>query len=120
MAEEWDYGIMPALPVRYDALVAYAEARFTTMDAGARAAMCAAAVRVTPAFSMTAYTQWGASAERRRFDEAARRRARDSAQTVATVVLARELGAPRTPLARALSKLPSGLLALVGDAAARI
>jgi hypothetical protein len=119
LAETWEYGVMPSLAARYSALEAYAEKNHAAMDAGARAAMCAAAVKVTPAFTMTAYQEWGVSAERRRLDEAARERARRIVAVVTCVALARERGAACTPLARALASVPSGVLAMVGHAAAR-
>jgi hypothetical protein len=117
LAETWDFGVMPTRAARYSALLAYAEATHAAMDAGARAAMCAAAVNATPVYSMTAYVTWGARPERARYDAAARERRRGFVGVVAYVALARGRGAPRTPLARGLASLPSGLLALVGAAA---
>lgn len=70
------YELMPSLAVRYAALVSYAEAKYATMEPGVRAAMCAAAVKATPAYPMTAYAEWGVRAERRRLDESARDEAR--------------------------------------------
>ena len=125
LAETWDYGVMPSLAARFSALEAHAETSYAAMDAGARAAMCAAAVSVTPALTMTAYTEWGVTAERRRLDEAVRERARRLVAVVTCIALARErcarggCGALRTPLTRALASVPSGVLAMVGHAAAR-
>jgi hypothetical protein len=113
LAETWDFAVMPSRAVRYSALLTYAESTHAKMEAGARAAMCAAAVDATPVHSMTAYVEWGAKPERARYDSAARERAQGLVDLVACVVLARGRGDARTPLARGLASLPSGLLAMV-------
>jgi len=115
LAATLGFETMPPRAARYAALLAYAEATHATMDPRARAGMCAAAVAATPVYSLTAYTSWGARPERARYHTAAREHALG---LVACVALARERGVPRTPLARGLSTLPSGVLALVGAAAA--
>ena len=120
LAETWDFGVMPSGAARYAALLAYAEETRPTMDHGARAAMCAAAVAATPEYSLTAYIQWGAKPERARYVAAARERAKRLVARVVSVALARERGVPLTPLARGLASLPSGVLALVGAAAAAL
>ena len=111
---------MPPRAARHAALLAHAEATHATMDGCARAAMCAAAVAATPVYSLTAYTQWGAKPERARYVAAARGRAESLVARVVCVALARERGVPLTPFARGLASLPSGVLALVGAAAAAL
>ena len=114
------YEIMPSLAVRYAALVSHAEAKYATMDPGARDLMCAAAVQRTPMYRASAYAEWGVSAERRRLDEAALLRAQEKLSIVVCVAIARERGVACTSFARSLSSLPSGVLAMVGEAAAGV
>jgi hypothetical protein len=116
LAEKLGFEAMPSRDARYSALLAYAE-KTHKIDERIRAEMCAKAVAATPVYSLTAYVAWGAKPERARYHTAVRERAHG---LVACIALARERGAPRTPLARGLASLPSGVLALVGAAAAAL
>ncbi len=116
LAETLGFEVMPSRDARYSALIAYAE-KTHEIDGIMRAEMCAKAVAATPVYSLAAYVTWGAKPERARYHASVRERA---CKLVACVALARERGSPRTPLAHGLASLPSGVLALVGAAAAAL